>query len=191
MRDGIGIVLGLVLCLGGFGAAATPGSELDRVAAAVDAAESSHGTDRAMWRPDPAGPQGPMQVTAAAATDVGGGDRFDIEQNRALGRAYLAQMYHRFGSWADAVAAYNWGPARLGLWIAEGRPPQGLPFGVARYQIRVLYASATPGTPDGSAPRRLGLVHPQPRAGRMPAGDMVAVNSLYTQIIRASAIDPR
>src|SRR4051794_9903903 len=34
---------------------------LDRVASAVDGAESSHGKDIAMWRPDPSGPQGPMQ----------------------------------------------------------------------------------------------------------------------------------
>src|SRR6266849_67577 len=61
---------------------ATP---LDRVAIAVDGAESSHGEDRGMWRPDPSGPQGPMQVSEAAATDVGGsGDRFDLTQNRAI-----------------------------------------------------------------------------------------------------------
>ena len=51
---------------------------LDRIAVAVDGAESSHGQDQRMWRPDPAGPQGPMQVSEAAATDVGGGNRFDF-----------------------------------------------------------------------------------------------------------------
>jgi hypothetical protein len=84
-----------------FGGAAA----LDRIADAVDGAESSHGADPRMWRLDPDGPQGPMQVTAAAAADVGGGDRFDEQQNRTLGRAYLAQMYRRYGSWVDAVAA--------------------------------------------------------------------------------------
>src|SRR5271169_1790795 len=54
-----------------------PATALDRVADAVDGAESSYGADLAMWRPDPSGPQGPMQVTSAAATDVGGGDRLD------------------------------------------------------------------------------------------------------------------
>ena len=39
---------------------------IDRVASAVDGAESSHGKDMAMWRPDPSGPQGPMQVTELA-----------------------------------------------------------------------------------------------------------------------------
>jgi len=51
----------------------TPVTPLDRVAAAVDGVESSHGKDLAMWRPDPSGPQGPMQVGSAAATDVGVG----------------------------------------------------------------------------------------------------------------------
>src|SRR6185437_4305726 len=36
--------------------------ELDRMAYAVEGAESSHGANPAMWRPNPAGPQGPMQV---------------------------------------------------------------------------------------------------------------------------------
>jgi len=70
---------------------------LDRVATAVDGAESSHGTDLNMWRQDASGPQGPMQVSKAAALDVGGGDRFDLAQNRAIGRAYLAQLYGHYG----------------------------------------------------------------------------------------------
>src|SRR6266480_4578987 len=87
----------------------TSAAPLDRVAIAVDGAESSHGNDMAMWRPDPSGPQGPMQVSEAAATDVGGGDRFDALQNRAIGRAYLLQLYGRYHNWPDAIAAYNWG----------------------------------------------------------------------------------
>ena len=78
-----------------------PVKSLDRVATAVDGAESSHGKDIAMWRPDPSGPQGPMQVSEAAATNVGGGDRFDLTQNRAIGRAYLAQPYGRYKNWPD------------------------------------------------------------------------------------------
>jgi len=79
-----------------FGAA--NGGELDRVAFAVDGAESGHGASLAMWRPELDGPQGPMQVSAAAALDVGGGDRFDMRQNRLLGRAFLAHMYQRYGN---------------------------------------------------------------------------------------------
>jgi Transglycosylase SLT domain len=114
---------------------------LDRVATAVDGAESSHGKDAAMWRPDLSGPQGPMQVGEAAATDVGGGDRFDLAQNRAIGRAYLAQLYGRYGNWPDAIAAYNWGLGKMDAWVRAGRPPDKFLVGVAIYLRRVMRES--------------------------------------------------
>jgi hypothetical protein len=114
------------------------GDEFDRIAFAVDGIESRHGADLGMWRAAPDGPQGPMQVSAAAAFDVGGGDRFDLRQNRLLGRAYLAQMFRRYGNWPDALAAYNWGPTNLDTWIAGGRDPARLPPGVAWYIARAL-----------------------------------------------------
>jgi hypothetical protein len=120
------------------GTAAAQRPVLDRVTAAVDGAESSHGQDLAMWRPDPSGPQGPMQVTAAAATDVGGGDRFDLAKNRAIGRAYLDQLYRRYRNWPDAIAAYNWGIGKLNAWLMAGRPADKLVKGVAAYTNRVL-----------------------------------------------------
>lgn len=122
-----------------FAGAGDSASYLDRVSHAVDGAESSHGANPAMWRPEAAGPQGPMQVTEKAAIDVGGGDRFDITQNRAIGRAYLSLLYRRYGNWPDAVAAYNWGLGRLDLWIRAGRPPDKLVPGVSRYVRRVLH----------------------------------------------------
>jgi len=154
---------------------------LDRMAFAVDGAESSHGADPKMWRAEPDGPQGPMQVTAAAASDVGGGDRFDGQENRALGRAYLAHMYRRYGTWLDAVAAYNWGPGHMDSWISGGRPFDKLPPAVERYRIRVLYGSAL-------GALRPGNVHLQPRR---PAADphngRGAVELLYPEIMRASS----
>src|SRR4029077_9405856 len=117
-------------------------ADLDRVAFAVDGAESSHGADLRMWRPEPSGPQGPMQVTAAAAFDVGGGDRFDLSENRALGRAYLARMYRRYGNWRDAIAAYNWGPGNLDAWIGGAPRARTLPLEVERSRNRVLREAA-------------------------------------------------
>ena len=125
--------------------------DLDRVAFAVDGAESSHGTDLRMWRPEPNGPQGPMQVSAAAAIDVGGGDRFNIVENRQLGRAYLAQMYRRYGNWPDAITAYNWGPGNMDAWIGAGRPIDSFPIEVERYRDRVLRDAGF----DGSSETRL------------------------------------
>jgi hypothetical protein len=111
---------------------------LERVAEAVDGAESSHGKDVAMWRPDPTAPQGPMQVSEAAASDVGGGDRFDLAQNRALGRAYLSRLYWRYHNWPDAIAAYNWGIGKMDAWVKAGRPHDKFLVAVAVYLRRVL-----------------------------------------------------
>src|SRR5579885_1222314 len=85
-----------------------------------------------------AGPEGPMQVSAAAASDVGGGDRFDLDQNRALGCAYLAALYRRYRNWPDAIAAYNWGIGHLNAWVKAGRPPDRVAAGVVAYLQRVM-----------------------------------------------------
>ncbi|HEU0157458.1 MAG TPA: lytic transglycosylase domain-containing protein [Stellaceae bacterium] len=194
---GKGILAALVAVLAapGPGAGAGtlgPGSSLialDRLAFAVDGAESSHGADPRMWRPDPDGPQGPMQVSAAAAADVGGGNRFDETVNRALGRAYLARLYHRYGSWPDAVTAYNWGPGRTDDWIDSGRRSDKMPMTVALYRFRVLN-SAQGGSAAAPPLRRLGIVHPQPRRPladrRHPSADSRAVERLYGEIMRIS-----
>jgi hypothetical protein len=130
-----------ILAIIGATQVASAGDILDRIAYGVDGAESSHGGDPGMWRPEPNGPQGPMQVSAAAAADVGGGDRFDETENRALGRAYLAHMFRRYGSWPDAIAAYNWGPGHLDEWIGGGRPADKFPAAVQHYRNRVLLSS--------------------------------------------------
>jgi len=151
---------------------------LDRVAYAVEGAESSHGTDPLMWSPDQSGPQGPMRVSEDAAEDVGGGNRFDAGENLALGRAYLAQMYRRYRSWPDAVAAYNWGPGNMDAWISEGRPFDRFPAAVERYRIRVL-VEASVGVP------RLRLVYlRQRRAAPDPHNGRAGVARLYTEIMR-------
>lgn len=135
---------------------------LDRVAYAVDGAESSHGEDLTMWRPDPSGPQGPMQVSGAAAADVGGGDRFNSMENRAIGRAYLGQLYLRYKNWPDAIAAYNWGMGNVDNWVKAGRPVDKFVIGVAAYLRRVLHDS---GMCDGSTVASVR----SPRARMLPA----------------------
>ena len=142
---GVSMLLGSAAPSPAFGGGNTPPASeagvLDRLSSAVEGAESSHGADAHMWRPELEGPQGPMQVSAAAASDVGGGDRFDEAQNRALGRAYLAYLYRRYGSWPDAVTAYNWGPGRMNSRIGSGRPFDKFPPAVALYRSRVTITS--------------------------------------------------
>jgi hypothetical protein len=132
--------------------AAAAGSELARAAAAVESAESSGGTDKRMWRPNPAGPQGPMQVSLAAASDAGGGDRFDPAENRRIGRAYLALMFQRYGNWPDAVAAYAWGPANFDRWVASGRPASGLSLTIRAYLDRIMRQVGTTNGQTAPAP---------------------------------------
>src|SRR5215467_9307430 len=154
-RKYLGILSELVPAgiVGGIAPAANGAGVLDRLSSAVEGAESSHGADARMWRPELEGPQGPMQVSAAAATDVGGGDRFDDAQNRALGRAYLAYLYRRYGSWPDAVAAYNWGPGRMNSWIGSGRPFNRFPPTVAQYRSRVEITTGQTDNANGTVGR--------------------------------------
>jgi Transglycosylase SLT domain len=164
-------------------------ADLDRIAFAVDGAESSHGADLRMWRPEPSGPQGPMQVSAAAAFDVGGGDRFDLAQNRELGRAYLARMYRRYGNWPDAIAAYNWGPGNLDTWIGGGRAADKLPLMVERYRSRVLReaALAEPGIGiAGGWP--LSATPPRAPANAAPVPASVAAAFAVDTLQRAAAV---
>jgi hypothetical protein len=113
-------------------------SPLDHIANAVDGAESSHGQDPGMWRPDPSEPQGPMQISASAARDVGDGDRFDLTQNRVMGRAYLEQLHRRYRNWPDAIAAYNWGLGKMDNWIKAGRLSDKILPDVVVYVRRVI-----------------------------------------------------
>jgi hypothetical protein len=148
-----------------------------------------------MWRPEFEGPQGPMQVSAAAASDVGGGDRFESAQNRALGRAYLADMFRRYGSWPDALAAYNWGPGHMSNWISSGRPADKFPPAVARYRTRVLITSGLPADaiagPFAGVLTRLAKLRFQARQEFMArlrirrGPDEVAL--LYAELMRATA----
>jgi hypothetical protein len=173
---------------------ASAGSILDRISYGVDGAESSHGGDPGMWRSEPNGPQGPMQVSAAAAADVGGGDRFDETENRALGRAYLAHMFRRYGSWPDAIAAYNWGPGHLDEWIGGGRPADKFPAVVERYRTRVLVTSGLPAAGGAANVRlsRLEKLHLLARrefAERLRGGRRQdAVQLLYADIMRSTAL---
>jgi Transglycosylase SLT domain len=179
-------------------AAAPVSNPLDRVAFAVDGAESSHGADEAMWRADPAGPQGPMQVSAAAATDVGGGDRFDTMQNRSIGRAYLALLHRRYGDWPDAIAAYNWGIGNLEAWVKAGRPADQSASAVASYLARVVADSgvcaaiaATPPKTSTTAADCAGWLSWQGTARSHPLLSPVATKQFYSRLDNAMALATR
>jgi soluble lytic murein transglycosylase-like protein len=61
---------------------------------------------------------------------------FDPVANVRLGVAYLHELRERFGHLPTALAAYNWGPGRIGRWVRSG---SALPV---HYAQRVLSARA-------------------------------------------------
>jgi hypothetical protein len=73
------------------------------------------------WRPgvtSPAGAVGLTQLMPATARGLGV-DPYNPTQNLEGGARYLSQQYKRFGTWRQALAAYNAGPGRVqdGSWL--------------------------------------------------------------------------
>jgi soluble lytic murein transglycosylase len=78
-----------------------------------------------------AGALGLMQLRPATAEAVaarigvdwsGPATLFDPVANVRLGVGYLDELVLRFGSLPTALAAYNWGPTRIGKWLRRGEP---------------------------------------------------------------------
>jgi hypothetical protein len=108
-------------------------------------------------------------------------------------------MYRRYGSWPDAIAAYNWGPGRLDGWISGGRPTDKFPAAVQRYRNRVLVTSGLPAAAEDGEPfsrwanvrlerlERLRLQAKREMAARLRAGrGPDAVELLYAEIMRST-----
>jgi len=65
------------------------------------------------WNPNAynatSGATGLFQLEPATAAQLGVTNLTDPTQNAAAGTTYLAQLYSKFGDWATALAAYDWG----------------------------------------------------------------------------------
>jgi soluble lytic murein transglycosylase len=70
---------------------------------------------------------------------------FDPVLNVKLGVAYLHELRERFGHLPTVLAAYNWGPGRIGRWVRSG---SALPV---HYAQRVLSARAEAIGPVGAS----------------------------------------
>lgn len=77
------------------------------------------------WRPDgstvisSAGAIGVMQLEPATAAALAV-DPYDVNQNIRGGVTYLKQLFQKYGSWDQALAAYNWGPGKVDTAAATG-----------------------------------------------------------------------
>jgi hypothetical protein len=77
----------------------------------------------------PVGAMGLMQIMPPTGEElaaelgvqwVGAKLLFEPQINVQLGIAYLHQLRQRFGNWATALAAYNWGPAKISRRLRTG-----------------------------------------------------------------------
>ena len=66
---------------------------------------------------------------------------FQPKINVRLGPRYLARLHDRYGDWDTALAAYNWGPARIDWRLSRGR---AMPV---RYAHAVLDRLQSPARP--------------------------------------------
>jgi soluble lytic murein transglycosylase-like protein len=88
--------------------------------------ESNFQTNAVSYR----GAQGLMQLMPATARELGVRCAFDPRENILAGTRYLRAMHDRFGTWSQALAAYNAGPNR----VASGN----IPYESRRYARRVM-----------------------------------------------------
>lgn len=69
-----------------------------------------------------AGAKGIMQIVPRWHPDV---DPLNPPEAILYAGSYLKRLYKRFGSWSDALAAYNWGEGNLQKWLdGRGTMPQ-------------------------------------------------------------------
>jgi len=96
------------------------------------------------WNPkavSSAGAQGLGQLMPGTARDLGVKDPFDPVENLNAAARYFKQQVDRFGDVGLALAAYNWGPARVRKLIDNPRSVR-IPKETADYVPKVLgYAS--------------------------------------------------
>lgn len=91
------------------------------------------------------GAQGAFQIIPATATQPGFGvdpiteeDTFDPASALRFARDYLSAMLNRYnGNLDHALAAYNWGPGNVDLWIKAGASFAQLPRETRNYITRI------------------------------------------------------
>jgi len=74
---------------------------------------------------------GPAQFMPGTAAQYGG-------NGTAAQKAYMGDLYNKYGSMPVALIAYNYGPGNTDLWLKSGADPQKLPKETQNYVAQVL-----------------------------------------------------
>lgn len=80
-----------------------------------------------------AGAVGIMQIVPRFHPDLGEAGALDPARAIPYAASYLRQLYNQFGSWALALAAYNWGPGNLASSISQGQGASSWPAETRTY----------------------------------------------------------
>lgn len=83
------------------------------------------------------GAVGIAQFMPGTARDLGIDPTDPMQSIDGAGR-YLAQLYKRFGDWAQAIAAYNWGQGNQGKDLRDGIVGNEWPAETRRYVTEIL-----------------------------------------------------
>jgi soluble lytic murein transglycosylase-like protein len=82
----------------------------------------------------PVGAKGIMQLMPVVIQEYGVSDPFDPDQSLRVGANMLKKLKARHGSWASALAAYQWGTAN----VRNNPSPEQWPQSTRDYVARVL-----------------------------------------------------
>jgi soluble lytic murein transglycosylase-like protein len=96
---------------------------------------------------------GLFQLMPATAAQLGVSNSYDPTQNIQGGAKYLSQLYAQFGSWDEALEAYNEGPGALNAQLAAGVTPTSAGYAasaLAAAGISDTSASSIAGATDAS-----------------------------------------
>jgi transglycosylase-like protein with SLT domain len=100
----------------------------------------------------PRGALGVFQLLPSTAAQLGV-DPTDVNDNIRGGITYLKQLYQKYGTWDQALAAYNWGPGNVDKAAAAGT---SWPVSVYNYAAaiigRVLGTNAAAAVQAGTPP---------------------------------------
>lgn len=66
-------------------------------------------------------------------------------------KAYMGDLYKKYGNLPTALVAYNWGPGNTDAWIKAGADPQKLPAETQKYVSSVLDLTGQQGAPAPAA----------------------------------------
>ena len=80
-------------------------------------------TRESNWDPDVVGVTGDVGIAQLNPQFHPRGVAEDPEQALPYAARYLKQLFDRFGTWEQAVAAYNWGPTKLAREGMDNLPP--------------------------------------------------------------------